>query len=145
KRRQLSALRSSSARSGGRGSCRRFSAYLPTISPGRGRGSSAPGGGPARAGLERARARAVEGGDEASLPLLLRYLSLVELLSGDWDRAERYAEEGYDAALQTGQPSQQAVLAGSRALVAAHTGDVEAAHATAEEALSLADSTGSGF
>ena len=40
---RLSALRSSSARSGGRGSCRRFSAYSPTISPGRARGSSAPG------------------------------------------------------------------------------------------------------
>jgi DNA-binding CsgD family transcriptional regulator len=99
----------------------------------------------ARAGLERARARAVEGGDEASLPLLLRYLSDVELLSGDWGRAEWYANEGYDAALQTGQPSQQAVLAGSRALVAAHTGDVEAARATAGEALRLAAATGSGF
>jgi DNA-binding CsgD family transcriptional regulator len=99
----------------------------------------------ARAGLERGRARAVESGDEASLPLLLRYLSVVELLSGDWGSAERYADEGYDAALQTGQPSQQAVLAGSRALVAAHTGDADAARATAEEALRLADATGSGF
>jgi DNA-binding CsgD family transcriptional regulator len=72
-------------------------------------------------------------------------LSEVELLSGDWGRAERYADEGYDAALQTGQPSQQAVLAGSRALVAAHTGDVEVARATAGEALRLADATGSGF
>jgi DNA-binding CsgD family transcriptional regulator len=99
----------------------------------------------ARARLERALARAVEGGDDASLPLIFRYLTLVELLSGDWERARQHADEGYDASIQTGQLSQQAVLAGSRALLAAHTGDVEAARAGAEEALRLASATGSGF
>ena len=99
----------------------------------------------ARAGLELARARAVEAGDEASLPLLLRYLSLVELLAGDWSRAERLADEGYEASLQTGQPSQQAVLAASSALIAAHRGNVEATRATADEALRLGEETGSGF
>ena len=99
----------------------------------------------ARAGLELARARAVEAGDEASLPLLLRYLSLVELLAGDWSRAERLADEGYEASLQTGQPSQQAVLAASNALIAAHRGNVEATRATADEALRLGEETGSGF
>jgi DNA-binding CsgD family transcriptional regulator len=99
----------------------------------------------ARAGLELARARAVEAGDEASLPLLLRYLSLVELLAGDWPRAERLADEGYEASLQSGQPSQQAVLAASNALIAAHRGNVEATRATADEALRLGEETGSGF
>jgi DNA-binding CsgD family transcriptional regulator len=99
----------------------------------------------ARAGLERARAQALEMGDEASLPLLLRYLSFVELLAGDWPRAERLADEGYDAALQTGQPSQQAVLAATRALIAAHRGNVEAANVAANEALRLGEDTGSGF
>ena len=99
----------------------------------------------ARAGLELARARAVEAGDEASLPLLLRYLSLVELLAGDWSRAERLADEGYEASLQTGQPSQQAVLAASSALIAAHGGNVEATRARADEALRLGEETGSGF
>jgi DNA-binding CsgD family transcriptional regulator len=99
----------------------------------------------ARAGLELARARAVEVGDEASLPLLLRYLSLVELLAGDWPCAERLAAEGYEASLQTGQPSQQAVLAASSALIGAHRGNVEVTRATADEALRLGEETGSGF
>jgi hypothetical protein len=99
----------------------------------------------ARAGLELARAQAVEAGDEASLPLLLRYLSFVELLAGDWSRAEHLADGGYEASLQTGQPSQQAVLAASNALIAAHRGNVEATRATADEALRLGEKTGSGF
>jgi DNA-binding CsgD family transcriptional regulator len=100
---------------------------------------------PARASLGRALALATERGDEASLPLVLRYLSFVELLTGDWKRAEALTEEGYEAALLTGQRSQQAVLAATRALIAAHRGDVVAAPRDAEEALRLVDQTGSGF
>lgn len=99
----------------------------------------------ARAVVDRARANAVESGDEASLPLILRYLSYVELLAGNWRRARSLASEGYDVAVQTGQPSQQAVLAGTAALVDAHVGRVDEARRAAAEALGLATETGAMF
>jgi DNA-binding CsgD family transcriptional regulator len=99
----------------------------------------------ARDGLERAFAQANESGDEASLPLVLRYLSFVELLAGDWARAQALADEGYEAALLTGQRAQQAVLAATNALIAAHRGEPEATRRKAEEALLLVSETGSGF
>jgi DNA-binding CsgD family transcriptional regulator len=99
----------------------------------------------ARAGFERVSARATESGDEASLPLVLRYLSFVELLAGDWTRAQQVADEGYEAALLTGQRSQQAVIAASKALIAAHRGDADATRHDADEALRLVEETGSGF
>jgi DNA-binding CsgD family transcriptional regulator len=99
----------------------------------------------ARDGLERARAQATETGDEASLPLVLRYLSFVELLAGDWSRAKALADEGYESALLTGQPAQQAVLAATNALIASHRGDSDATRRGADEALELVEETGSGF
>jgi DNA-binding CsgD family transcriptional regulator len=99
----------------------------------------------ARAELEVARVEALEIGDESSLPLILRYLSNVELISGDWNAAGRWAAEGYEAALQTGQPAQQSALAGSRALVEAHLGRSSAARASAAEGLALASTTGAAF
>ena len=99
----------------------------------------------ARLQLEAARAEALELGDESSLPLVLRYLSSVELSSGDWNAAERWAAEGYRAALQTGQPAQQSALAGARALVEAHLGRSSSARSSAEEGLALASSTGAAF
>jgi DNA-binding CsgD family transcriptional regulator len=99
----------------------------------------------ARAIIEKVRAGAVVVGDEASLPLILRYLSYVELLAGNWERAEAWGNEGYDAAVQTGQPSQQAVLAATRALIHAHLGRVEETRSEAAEALRLAEETGAMF
>jgi DNA-binding CsgD family transcriptional regulator len=99
----------------------------------------------ARAGLERAWIQATESGDEASLPLVLRYLSFVELLAGDWTRAQQLADEGYEAALLTGQRSQQAVLAATNALIAAHRGEPGPTRRGAEETLRLVEETGSGF
>jgi DNA-binding CsgD family transcriptional regulator len=99
----------------------------------------------ARAGLERVLVQAKESGDEASLPLLLRYLSFVELLAGDWTRAAQLADEGYDAALLAGQRSQQAVVAATKALIAAHRGAGDATRREADEALRLVEETGSGF
>jgi DNA-binding CsgD family transcriptional regulator len=99
----------------------------------------------ARAQLEEARAEALKLGDESSLPLILRYLSNVELLAGDWKTAEGWAAEGYEAALQTGQPAQQSALAGSRAHVEAHLGRSPVARASADEGLALASSTGAAF
>ena len=95
--------------------------------------------------LEAARIEALELGDESSLPLILRYLSIVELSSGDWSAAGRWADDGYEAALQTGQPAQQSALAGSRALWTC-TSDAHLRHAGwAEEGLALADTTGAAF
>jgi DNA-binding CsgD family transcriptional regulator len=99
----------------------------------------------ARAGLEHVSVEAAESGDEASLPLVLRYLSFVELLAGDWARAQALADEGYEAALLTGQRSQQAVLAATKALITAHRGEGEATRAGADEALHLVEETDSGF
>jgi DNA-binding CsgD family transcriptional regulator len=99
----------------------------------------------ARQLLETLQAEALGAGDESSLPLILRYLSAVELGLGDWQAAERTAAEGYDIALQTGQLSQEAVLAGSVALVAAHLGQIDAARSAAERALELEQATGARF
>src|SRR5207244_5314994 len=55
----------------------------------------------ARRLLEARRAEALGAGEESSLPLLLRYLSVVELAVGDWQAAERSAAEGYEIAVQT--------------------------------------------
>jgi DNA-binding CsgD family transcriptional regulator len=77
--------------------------------------------------------------------LLLRYLSYTKLLAGALDEAAGLAVDGYELALGTGQRSQQAVLAATRALVDAHLGREQEALAEAEEALQLAQRTGSGF
>ncbi len=84
-------------------------------------------------------------GDEASVPLLLRYRATTGWLTGDWNQALLDAEEGYEVALQTGQPSQQAVLAGTRSLLLAHLGHVDEARAAAEHALDMSTRTGAMF
>ena len=99
----------------------------------------------ARRVIERARAHALELGDEASLPLILRYLGYVELLEGNWETADAWANEGYEVAVQTGQVSQQAVLAGTRALIDAHLGREKETRDAAAEALRLADATAAMF
>jgi DNA-binding CsgD family transcriptional regulator len=98
-----------------------------------------------RAQVEAAGRRADDLGDESSLPLLLRYVAYGAWLAGDWEAAARAATEGYDVAVQTGQAPQQGVLAGTRALIAAHLGRVDEARGVAEEAFRLADETGLGL
>jgi len=99
----------------------------------------------ARDRLNSMRAFALELGDEALLPLLLRYLSYADFLAGDWALAGRRADEGYEAALQTGQASQLAVLAATQGLINAHLGLPEAARVAAGEGLRLAAETGAMF
>jgi DNA-binding NarL/FixJ family response regulator len=96
----------------------------------------------ARRGLAAARQNAVEQGDDGSLPLILRFCAYVEWLRGDWSTAAALVEEGYELALQAGQPSQQALHAGTKALLHAHLGDGGAARSMADEALRLAEATG---
>ena len=65
----------------------------------------------ARTQLEAARIEALELGDEGSLPLILRYLSSVELSSGDWNAAERWAGR-VRGSTADGTARQQFALAG---------------------------------
>jgi hypothetical protein len=96
----------------------------------------------ARERFQRARMRAIELGDEAALPQILRASAYTEWLGGNWPQAAAQAGEGHQAALQTGQRVQQAMLLGTRALLAASLGRVEEARRDAEEGLALADATG---
>jgi DNA-binding CsgD family transcriptional regulator len=96
---------------------------------------------PARENLELAWRRAEERGEDAFVPLLLSRLSYCAWLAGRWERSRELALEGYEAALRTEQPSQQAIVLAARAVVETHLGDVESARAAAEQCLALADQT----
>jgi DNA-binding CsgD family transcriptional regulator len=88
---------------------------------------------------------ALDHGDESALPWPLMRLSQLELLAGDWRRAIAYADDGLEAALQTGQRPPQADLLCTRALVLAHLGRVDEARAAATEGLRRARSCGAGI
>jgi len=60
----------------------------------------------ARNRFETLRGRALERGDESTLPLLLAHLSAIDCLLGAWGTAATWADQSYDAAVQTGQPPQ---------------------------------------
>jgi tetratricopeptide (TPR) repeat protein len=96
----------------------------------------------ARNRFETLRGRALERGDESTLPLLLAHLSAINCLLGTWETAARWADESYDAAVQTGQLPQQAYALAARALVDAHLGFEERTRAEAAEALALERATG---
>jgi DNA-binding CsgD family transcriptional regulator len=96
----------------------------------------------ARERLETLHRLAREQGDEGSVPILLYHLSELESRAGNWRLAVRYAEEGLQAAIQTGQEALRAVLLYAAALVAAHMGRVEIARAQAEEGMLLAQRAG---
>jgi DNA-binding CsgD family transcriptional regulator len=84
------------------------------------------------------RGRAEQAGDESSEPSLLNHLTLVECLAGRWTEAIRYAGEGFERAVESGQqPTKVSILAKS-ALVAARRGDAETARETASRSLALA-------
>jgi DNA-binding CsgD family transcriptional regulator len=98
-----------------------------------------------RASFEWARGRVLELGDESSLPLIGRYVATNAWLEGDWETAGREADEGYEIAAQTGQSSQQGVLAGVKALVLAHLGRLDDARAAVAEAAGTSEETGAMF
>jgi DNA-binding CsgD family transcriptional regulator len=93
----------------------------------------------ARAALREIEARAVEQGDESSLPFVLTYLSLAEFLSGHWQEALRAADEGVDVALAAGSETGRAFALSARALVESGLGREPAARSDADEALALAE------
>jgi DNA-binding NarL/FixJ family response regulator len=89
----------------------------------------------ARPHLENACARAAEAGDEVARAALLVHLAQLETRAGDWTRAGGYADE---AMLRAEQIGLRQIESGSRsavAMVAALTGQVEKARATAEAGL----------
>jgi DNA-binding CsgD family transcriptional regulator len=89
----------------------------------------------ARTTLDLLRVRAIDRGDESSLPRILFALSHVHLLAGDWAAAERDATEGHEIAMQEGQEPQVGLLLFSKAIVDAHLGAIAATRAAAEPGL----------
>ncbi len=77
-------------------------------------------------------------GDEWSAPMILSNLAVAEYLQGRWQEAAQIAEEGFEAAQQTGQRGYQAFSLSVRALARASFGLETDARADAEDALALA-------
>ena len=89
----------------------------------------------ARSQFEELYKRALDRGDESSIPRLLTHLSGVECVLGDFESAGRWATESYEAAVQSGQRPHEEYTLAARALVDAHLGLEQRARAEAEEAL----------
>ena len=88
--------------------------------------------------MQASHVEALESGDDGSIPLILANLAAAEYLAGRWARAEQAADDGYEAAMQTGQRPQQAYSLSVRALVRASLGREDEARADASHALTLA-------
>jgi DNA-binding CsgD family transcriptional regulator len=86
--------------------------------------------------------RALDRGDEASLPYLLYHFSQLECWAGRWDLAEEYALEGCRVADERHQETMRPATLYSLALVRAHRGQVHDARELAGEALVLCERTG---
>lgn len=86
--------------------------------------------------------RALERGDEASLPFLLYHFSQLECWAGNWDVAEEYALEGCRVAEESHQQCMRPATLYSLALVRAHQGRVQETLDLADKALALCNSTG---
>jgi DNA-binding CsgD family transcriptional regulator len=91
----------------------------------------------ARVRLEAAYRLARDEGDESSLPDLAAHLSELELWTGHWEAADRYARESLDVADRAEQEVQRAIALYCCALVDAHLGRVASARAQAEEGLAI--------
>lgn len=96
----------------------------------------------ARHWLELTHRAAIDEGDEGSMPYAVSHLPQLELWSGDWQAAERWAREHLDLAERTGQQSQRRQAIYNLALVHAHMGRIEEATREAEEALAEATAAG---
>jgi tetratricopeptide (TPR) repeat protein len=66
---------------------------------------------------------------------LLCYLAEVECRAGNWEAAARHAQEAYEIDVESGRVLGQGHMLFPRALIAALTGDVDAARSDAEEGL----------
>jgi DNA-binding CsgD family transcriptional regulator len=86
--------------------------------------------------------RALDRGDESSLPTLLEQLTMVERRAGRWEEAERYAREMYLAA--EGGGFMAVHHSAPYALILALRGRVEDARALVEEHVAVTDAAGIG-
>lgn len=86
--------------------------------------------------------RALDRGDEASLPFLLYHLSELETWAGNWEAAEEHALESCRVADEGGQQTMSPAALYSLALVRAHRGQIQEARELASKALTLCDQTG---
>ena len=98
--------------------------------------------GEARLRLDQQYRRALDRGDEASLPFLLYHFSELECWAGNWDAAEEYALEGCRIADESCQQTMKPATLYSLALVRAHRGTIVQARELAGQALALCEQTG---
>ncbi len=96
----------------------------------------------ARRLLQRALQAAQEEGDESSLPHLLAHLADLECWAGNWQAAERFAAQSWDAGEQVDHRVWRVTTFYARALIDAHMGRIDAARAEAAEGLSVAAAAG---
>jgi DNA-binding CsgD family transcriptional regulator len=94
----------------------------------------------ARASLELLRQHAAERGDEQATPFLVTWLSRVAFWEDEWELAAEFAEESREASVSA--PGERAYALASRAVLAAHRGEVELAREAIAEGLGLAEQTG---
>ena len=95
--------------------------------------------------LQRELARFVEQGRYLVRDEFLCYLAEVECRAGNWEAATRHAEEAYEIDVESGRIWGRGHTLFPKALIEAHTGDVDAARADAEEGLRLCEMNGDPF
>jgi DNA-binding CsgD family transcriptional regulator len=91
----------------------------------------------ALAEFERIRLEALERGETAPFVWTVYRMALLECLTGDWRAANAHVEEGLEAALESREDANEAVLHAARSLIDAHVGSVDSARASAARALKL--------
>jgi DNA-binding CsgD family transcriptional regulator len=86
--------------------------------------------------------RCREGGDEASLAVILFMLAQVECSAGNWSEGGAYADESCEITAWTGHLPYRSLALSARAMIDGHLGRADPARATAEEGLRLGQRSG---
>ncbi|HEY0390007.1 MAG TPA: AAA family ATPase [Gaiellales bacterium] len=86
--------------------------------------------------------RALELGDESSLPNLLEHLGLLEFRAGNWQRADELIDMALEVARRTDQQIQCLAVRPWRAFIDAHLGRIESARAIAADTIAEARERG---
>jgi len=87
--------------------------------------------------------KALDAGEDASLPFLLAQMSESATREGDFAAGMRRADEALTMSIQTGQEPMQAAALSAKALAEAHVGNLDDARVTAQAGLELAETVGS--
>src|SRR5436305_2990548 len=82
--------------------------------------------------------RALDLGDESSLPNLLEHVALLEFRAGNWDICDQLIDTASETAIRADQEIQRLALCAWRAFFDVHMGRTESARATAEATVSEA-------